>query len=280
MFAGGQGGVNGELAGGPLRQQRPQRTALKVGRDQHHRLAADAGTGQCGLQQRVGVVGKDHRVDGNLDMLAAVIGPEQPPGAQPLQAFELEAVVPHQLGRDLRSALALKVSGRRTEHRQGRGDGAGHHIAVKRCVGRNQRDVEVFHRRLQRRINVQIQHQPRIALAKRANQRRQVVHRQGRRRLHPEHAAQFLGVGQRDSFGVVDVAQDGAHPRQIGFAGLGQRELAGGALDQAGIEVPLQIGNQPGHASGRHVQRPPRRRKAAFVDDFLEHTHRQQPVHG
>ncbi len=79
---------------------------------------------------------------------------------------------------------------------------------------------------------------------------RQKVGRQHRRRNDADGAAQIARVGRRCRFGVVDLVQDRAYALQIGITRVGERQLAGSALQQPRAQMLLQLGHHAGDHRG------------------------------
>jgi hypothetical protein len=158
-------------------------------------------------------------------------------------------------------------------------DLAHHHVGRQALARADQRDVEVLHRRLQRRVDLDLEPDVGVALAERRQQRRDDVRGQHRRRVDAQHAGQLAAVRAHQRIGLVDLLQDGAHPHQVRLAGFGERQPARAALEQPRLQVVLEIGDQARHRSGRQLQGTGRRGEAAFVGDALEHAHGEQSVH-
>ncbi|GKT21823.1 hypothetical protein AVHM3334_06190 [Acidovorax sp. SUPP3334] len=97
--------------------------------------------------------------------------------------------------------------------------------------------------------------------------------------MQSQHACDLGRVGLRGRKGLLHVGEDGAHPRQIGLARIGERHPAGGALQQPGTDVALQVGDQPRDGRRRQIHGARGCRKAALVHHGLEHAHRQQSIH-
>ena len=108
---------------------------------------------------------------------------------------------------------------------------------------------------------------------------RELMAGEGRGHHHPQMAVRLLAGGLHQRLGLVHVGEDGAHPLQIAFAHAGQGQAAGGALDESGAEMVLQLGHQPGDDRWRQVERPCGTGKAALVDDAGEDAHRAQLIH-
>lgn len=159
------------------------------------------------------------------------------------------------------------------------GHGPGHDIAIVVIPSHHESDIKLVHPRRRQRIHQDIEHERGIQHMPRRQQRCKKVRGQQGGRQHANGAAQVAGARRGGGLGVVDFVQDGAHPLQIGLAGIGQGQLAGGALQQPRAQVLLQIGHQPGHDGGRQLHQPCRSSKAPLFDDGLKHTHGQQSVH-
>ncbi|MPN25790.1 hypothetical protein SDC9_173205 [bioreactor metagenome] len=102
---------------------------------------------------------------------------------------------------------------------------------------------------------------------------------QQRRRRHAQHARHLHGVRLRCGTRVLHIVEDVPHARQIGVARIGQRHLAGSALQKARAHVRFQLGDIARHPGRRHAEQARRRRKAALIHHRLEHVHRLKFVH-
>ncbi|KAF1053563.1 MAG: hypothetical protein GAK43_01342 [Stenotrophomonas maltophilia] len=64
-------------------------------------------------------------------------------------------------------------------------------------------------------------------------------------RVHPQPAARAqmrtVGLG----LGFIDIDEDFAAALQVALAGFGQRQAPRGAVQQACLELPFQVGNHP-----------------------------------
>ncbi|MNV43782.1 hypothetical protein D3C71_1355110 [compost metagenome] len=138
-----------------------------------------------------------------------------------------------------RQPLARQVS--RCRHHDGFAlhQGAGDDIGVK--VLHHEGHIKLVHPARSIGIDVDVQHQPGVQCVPLAEQRRQKVGGQHRRRHYADGAAQIPRAGSRCRFGVFNLVQDAAYPRQIGVARLGQGQLARGALQQPRAQMLLEI---------------------------------------
>ncbi|MOA40064.1 hypothetical protein D3C78_1618970 [compost metagenome] len=87
---------------------------------------------------------------------------------------------------------------------------------------------------------------------------------------HPQSAAGFAGHARHRFVGHLGLQQHGLAVAQITFADRGQFQLAGGALEQPGVEAFFQLGDTPRQSGLGNAQQPPGRRETAGFDDFGE----------
>ncbi len=93
-------------------------------------------------------------------------------------------------------------------------------------------------------------------------------------------AAGGAGVGVAGlCFGLLDVGKDLFAAQQVALAGFGEGDAPGGAVEQAGPQVGLQIGNRAGYVGGGGVQLLRGGGETAGFRDTGERTHRLQCVH-
>ncbi len=107
----------------------------------------------------------------------------------------------------------------------------------------------------------------------------ELVHRKAGRHQHAEPAARLGGGDAGHGLGIVHLAEDVAHPLEVVLADVGERQPARGAVDQAGAEVLLEFGHQPGGDRRRDVHRGGRLGETAGIDDASENPHGAQLIH-
>jgi hypothetical protein len=113
-------------------------------------------------------------------------------------------------------------------------------------------------------------------------QRQQPAQHRLRQRHRAGHAQRAAGLALRQRHGLQCRLGLLAHRGAVAvalLAGLGQRQLAGGALQQPHTEPGLEF-RHPARQSGfRQPERPCRRRKAAVVDHLGEEQQFVQVLH-
>ncbi len=107
----------------------------------------------------------------------------------------------------------------------------------------------------------------------------ELVHREAGRREDAQPPARLGGGDAGDGLGVVHLGQDVAHAFEVFLADVGQCEAARRAVDQAGAEVLLELGDQAGRDGRCDVQRIGGLGKSSGIDDAGEHPHGAQLIH-
>ena len=155
----------------------------------------------------------------------------------------------------LRPAALVEVLGRGTGDHLRAGEAAGDEAAVERppALGEDG-DIEVLVDSLHRPGHRQLDSDPRIPGPERLEVLGELVDRERRWAEHAQLAARLGARGRGQRLGLLDLGQDMAHPLQVGLARVGERQPAGGAVDQPRAEVLLEVGDQPGHDRRREVQ--------------------------
>ncbi|MDT4845339.1 hypothetical protein FQZ97_793240 [compost metagenome] len=276
-----QRGVERVAAGDPGREHPHQGAAGQVGRRQFHRGRRDARAVERGAQQRVGVVGPEHGGHVDLDGLVGLVRAEQLPAELALVVgFDAQALVLDEFGGRLGRGPARKVGRRGHQDGFAGDDLASDHVGIEGRGGAEQGDVVVLDRWLAVVVHLDVELDFGIGLAETGHQWREDVRGQHRRGQDAQHPGEFVRVRAHERVGLVQVLQDLAHPLQVGLTRLGERQAAGGPVQQPGAQVLLQVGHQTGHHRRGDVQGTTGGGKAAFVDHALKNTHGGQSIHG
>ncbi|MNV58163.1 hypothetical protein D3C71_1505230 [compost metagenome] len=149
-----------------------------------------------------------------------------------------------------RNALALQVVGRCNNNRLPLQQGACHDVGIKILARHHDGHIIFIHPRRGIGVQVDVKQQLGEFRMPQRHHGRQKVGRQHRRRNDADGAAQIARVGRRCRFGVVDLVQDGAYALQIGITRVGERQLAGSALQQPRAQMLLQLGHHAGDHRG------------------------------
>ena len=80
--------------------------------------------------------------------------------------------------------------------------------------------------------------------------------------------------------GLLDIGEDLLAAQQIAFAGFGQRDAPGGAVEQAGLQVGLKVGDRARDVGRGGVQLHGGGGEAAGFGHTTEGAHVLQSVHG
>ena len=110
-------------------------------------------------------------------------------------------------------------------------------------------------------------------------QRRDVLAAEVDRRGHAQEAARLLGQLAHGGVGVLERLQARETALEIDPSGLGQADVAGGAIEQARPHARLQRGDMFGHRSAGKTQVAGRRREPRELRHAGEHPHALQAVH-
>src|SRR5690348_16663032 len=94
-----------------------------------------------------------------------------------------------------------------------------------------------------------------------------------------ERAAQARARLARCIAGPLDLAQDLDAMRVIDLAGLGQRQLMGGAIDEAHPKLALDSADMLADRRRGEIERVAGGRKASLLDDTDQHLHAQLIAH-
>ena len=142
------------------------------------------------------------------------------------------------------------------------------------------REIDPFLDQVDERVgHAEIDPERRIAGQELGQGRGDVQAAERHRRAQAEHAAR-LGLELRDREpGVVDLGQDPLAALVIEPPGLGQAELARGAVEQAHAELVLERADAARHRRGRQAQTARGRGEAAAFDHLGEQAHAGEGVH-
>ncbi len=108
--------------------------------------------------------------------------------------------------------------------------------------------------------------------------RHHLAQAKGKRRVDPEDPARLDHVGSGGRLSLLDLGKDAFARGQMALAGLGQRELAGGAEEQAGAEPVLQRVDMLGRHGWRHAERAGGGGKTSQGRDLGEDLHSGETV--
>ena len=203
-----------------------------------------------------GVGGVDHeRRAGDVDHLLAFRAIEQPLFQRDHRADHAQAGVLEQVGRFVRQAMAGDVGGRRADDavgdaqalrneprvRQLGGQHDGHVIALVKQVGH-----AVGHGQVEGHVGV------RFTVAGNRIHHEMLAHPGHRMHLQLPGGARMgvAGLG----LGFLDVGQNLFAAHQVALAGLGQRNAAGGTVEQPCLQMGFQVGDRPRYVRGGGVQ--------------------------
>ena len=125
----------------------------------------------------------------------------------------------------------------------------------------------------------QLDHHVRIELAVAGNQRRH-QHTQPGQTVHTQPAIGLQVSATGFCGGLGHVIQYLPRPQQEAFAGFGQAQTAGGALQQTRLHVLLKIRHQPRHLRRGKVQRLCGGGKAACIGYTYKYAQAVKQVHG
>ena len=78
---------------------------------------------------------------------------------------------------------------------------------------------------------------------------------------------------------LADIFEDALARREIRPARLGQRQLARGSIEKAGLDMRFELGNFPADGGQRHSERAASSRQAARLDNRDEYGHGLEPIH-
>ena len=152
---------------------------------------------------------------------------------------------------------------------------------VRQAVGEDQRQVVAFFEDVGEGVGqLQIQVDLGIALAIAGETLDQVVLAEAGHGVDAQPAARHgqgvtsLGVG------FVEVGEDTLAAHQVAFAGLGQAQLAGGAVQQPGLQVLLQLADRPRHIGGGEFQLARGGGEAAGLGHAGEGAQIEEMIHG
>ena len=121
---------------------------------------------------------------------------------------------------------------------------------------------------------------PGVPMQEAGQHRHQVQAPERHRRSHPQGAARRAVQVRGAGLGLVQLDQDALGADVAGGAGLGQRHVPGGALQQLRADPRLGLGQLLADRGLRHAGRPCRARQAASLDDAGEQQEAGEPVQG
>ena len=218
-----------------------------------------------------------------LPLTRSCCWPSGPSQAPDILGAGRQAVVEIEIGERLRRADASRDTSARADHAMVGGELAGDERAVLQFADAD-REVEAFADDVDEAVGqVEIELDLGILGQEVRQVGRDVQPAERRRRRHLEQAAR-LGVAAADEIlRLLDQAQDVDDALEVAFAGLGQRQLAGGALEQARPEPLLEQADALGHDGGRQAHLAAGGRHVAGAGDACENVeiadggHRRYP---
>ena len=187
-----------------------------------------------------------------------------------------------QIGHGVRRALANQLVLARHQHLHALAQPLDDHAAaVVERQAHTQRHVDALLQQIHRSIEHQhFQLDLRVALEELRHQLAEHRLRQRDRAGHPHGAARrALDLCDRIG-GRLRLFPHRLTVAQIGLAHLGQRQLAGGALQQTHAQLLLELGDPAREPRLRNAQTPARRREPAALDHLGEIQHVIQVLHG
>lgn len=194
---------------------------------------------------------------------------------------EADALVFAQGLRPQRLAMLTEVGRRRAEHVLQDQQRAGDQAGVRNPVATAQGQVDAFGDQvLAAVLQEQFQAQVRITLEKSRNGRGQAGEGEGQRGVDPQQAAGALLHRSERGVGGLEIVEDALQALPVDFAGLGQAHVAGGAIDQAHLEVRFQLGDVLAHGGRREIHLPGRGGEAAIRGHGAEDLEGGEVIHG
>ena len=104
----------------------------------------------------------------------------------------------------------------------------------------------------------------RIAAEEFQHERGHDLSRTGRECIYAEGSRGRLLLRADTRHGILDVAQRGLDLQDEGATGVGQRDAAGCAVEEAGTETGFQLGDGIAQRCGRHAKRQSRLAKGSL----------------
>jgi hypothetical protein len=176
-------------------------------------------------------------------------------------------------------AVGGKIARRRAEHAVVRREPLGDQAGIAQ-VGDPDRQIEAVGDDVDEGVaQDQFDVHRRVGVEEGLEMRRDVHAPERGRRRDAQGAARLAGAAGDPGLGLLDRAEDRDDPLIEALAGLGQRELAGGALEQADAEPILQAADALGDDGRREAELAGGGGHALGRDDMGEDVEVAEPVH-
>ncbi|OMP13239.1 hypothetical protein COLO4_02026 [Corchorus olitorius] len=271
--------MHGQRLRAPVGQHQLQLAVLQHGLDQIGWLQGNAGAFDGSGGQHGGFVGIEPGGDGDLLLIAFIVTASQLPDIAP-HAHVSQAAVRLQLGRCLRPASRIQIGGRGHQHRFAHGQ-----RPADECGARIGADaygqVDALLYQVQRAVvHQQVDLEMRVQPHELRNGRRHLRMAEGHAAGHAQQAAQLAVAGAHLALHLIGQGQHLLAVAQALRTGIGKRDTARGAVQQARAQPLLQRLHMARGHGARQVQPLGRRREAAAFGHRGKHLHRQQSVHG
>lgn len=177
-------------------------------------------------------------------------------------------------------AVLLQVAGTGAEHAVDAAQALGDELRVGQLALAGDQHILAFLEHVRVALGQgQLDHHVGEQCAVAGDHRHQVMLAHAHQRLHAQAAAGADVRAGGFGLGDLDVLEDPAAPFQVTLAGFGQGQAPGGAVQQARLQVRLQVGDQPRYLRGGQVQGLGGGSEAAAVHHPGEHAHALQCVH-
>ena len=272
-------GVDVEMEQAIARQHPHQAAVLQAVDRRVHRQRADTHAGDHRLGHGVGGVDLEMRlVDAGQFLAVGTV--EQPAVQRHHRVHQAQATVRGQLRRQLGEAVRGNVARRGAEDAVGLANALGDETGVRQFGGYHHGNVVALVENVGDPVGQgQVEANLRVGLAILRDGLDQVVLADAGHRVDLQRARRpRMGVA-RLGLGLLDVGEYllGAH--QVALPGFGQRDAPGGAMQQAGLQVGLQLGHRTGDIGGRQVQALGGGSETAGLRDADERAHIEQDIH-
>ena len=145
----------------------------------------------------------------------------------------------------LRHRVAREVSGRGAADQLGRAESTRHH-ALLADLADPDREVESFLDEVHGSIGeIEVEAHLRMQHGELGDGRREMTVAEAHATGEAQRAARLHGRQAHRALGLLEIGQQLQGPLVEGLAGFGQREAASGAMEQARLEVRLEVRNLP-----------------------------------
>lgn len=154
-----------------------------------------------------------------------------------------------------RHAVLLQVAGTGAEYAVDAAQALGDELRVGQLALAGDQHVLAFLEHVRVALGQgQLDHHVGEQCAVAGDHRHQVMLAHAHQRLHAQAAAGADVRAGGFGLGDLDVLEDPTAPLQVALAGLGQGQAPGGAVQQARLQVRLQVGDQPRYLRGGQVR--------------------------